>query len=458
MAKLFQILDTTNGQQGLKSLTGADVGIDTTNFNNNLNNLDTNLQTALDTIDDLVTDKVKASINDTTSGYLVEKLTSLDSSVIITNNTTSVDLKAKVSEAVNIETLMTDKILTATDAPIQIYTINHNTNINLPTTNLVSGQKFEIWNNNAYNSNYNITIRQGGGVIYSLTSQTKIALRWDGANWIPVFNNNVAIGLSTDGNYTSGTGIGAYANNNNSYGVGVGYSANSNHDSGVGIGNGANNNYTSGVGVGYNARNNYTSGTGVGYYAYNNYNYGTGVGAFATTNSKQYNTIALGAFSKAERNRELVSTATQDYANKAQLTFQKFKETTFNNSGDTPIELFIDGGSARLVILNNSVYNFIGECNVIVTAGDLAKIGCAKSWQFAGVIRRKQNITITYTERYNTIVFNDGPECPELDLIGFSLSADSTNYSLKPTITRGVGQEALTFEVSLNIRATETRI
>jgi hypothetical protein len=76
MAKLFQILDTTNGQQGLKSLTGADIGINTTNFNHNLSNVDTNIQTALDTIDDLVIDKVKASSSDTTSGYLIDKLSS----------------------------------------------------------------------------------------------------------------------------------------------------------------------------------------------------------------------------------------------------------------------------------------------------------------------------------------------------------------------------------------------
>jgi hypothetical protein len=76
MAKLFQILDTSNGNQKLKSLTGADVGINTANFNHNLSNLDTNLQTALDTIDDLVVDKVKASASDNTSGYLIDKLSS----------------------------------------------------------------------------------------------------------------------------------------------------------------------------------------------------------------------------------------------------------------------------------------------------------------------------------------------------------------------------------------------
>jgi hypothetical protein len=456
MAKLFQILDTINGQQGLKSLTGADVGIDTTNFNHNLSNLDTNIQTALDTIDDLVVDKVKASSSDTTSGYLIEKLTSLDNSVMITNNTTSVDLKA--SEAVHIETLAGDKTLTATDAPIQIYTINHNTNINLPTTNLASGQKFAIWNHNTYDSNYYLIIKQGTTEIYHLTSQSMIELRWDTANWIPVFNKNVAIGFGTYSNHNYGIGVGNSASNNSTYGVGIGNSANSNSSYGVGVGNSASSNSNYGTGVGASANSNYNFGVGIGNGASNNNNSGTGIGNNATSNNKLYNTIAIGAYSTAERNRELVSTATQNTINKAQLTFQKFKETTFNNSGDTPIELFIDGGSARLVILNNSVYNFIGECNVIVTAGDLAKIGCAKSWQFAGVIRRKQNITITYTERYNTIVFNDGPECPELDLIGFSLSADSTNYSLKPTITRGVGQEALTFEVSLNIRATETRI
>jgi len=76
MAKLFQILDTSNGNQKLKSLTGADVGINTTNFNHNLSSSDANLQTALETIDDLVVDKVKASATDTTSGYLINKLSS----------------------------------------------------------------------------------------------------------------------------------------------------------------------------------------------------------------------------------------------------------------------------------------------------------------------------------------------------------------------------------------------
>jgi len=76
MAKLFQILDTSNGNQKLKSLTGADVGINTTNFNHNLSSSDVNLQTALETIDDLVVDKVKASATDTTSGYLINKLSS----------------------------------------------------------------------------------------------------------------------------------------------------------------------------------------------------------------------------------------------------------------------------------------------------------------------------------------------------------------------------------------------
>jgi hypothetical protein len=76
MAKLFQIVDTSNGNQKLKSLTGADVGINTANFNHNLSNLDTNIQTALDTIDDLVVDKVKASSSDTNSGYLIDKLSS----------------------------------------------------------------------------------------------------------------------------------------------------------------------------------------------------------------------------------------------------------------------------------------------------------------------------------------------------------------------------------------------
>jgi hypothetical protein len=392
-------------------------------------------------------------------------------------------------EAVNIEALSADKTLTATDAPIQIYTITTNRIVNLPTTNLVSGQKFEIWNKNAYTDSYYITIKQGTTTIYQLTSQTKIELRWDTANWIPVFNNNVSIGFSTynnynygtgigaytynnynygtgigmytNTNYSYGTGIGAYAYSNYNYGTGIGYNANGNHDYGVGVGNGANNNnsygtgvgngannnHDYGIGVGYTAANNNNSGTGVGTYAIYNSFYGTGIGYSATSNSKQYNTIALGAYSTAQRNRELVSTATQSTINKAQLTFQKFVEKDLASNSGAWQELFIDGTSARLTIIASSVYQFMIQINAI----DKTNFN-VKTWKVEGTIKRDgSNVTSIVGSVIKTIIAADVATA-NWDV---QVTADDTNEDLKIEVKHDSANQV---RYSLNVFATETRI
>jgi hypothetical protein len=322
-------------------------------------------------------------------------------------------------EAVNIQALTADKTLTATDAPIQIYTINDNRIIYLPTTNLVSGQKFEIWNDNAYDSTYYITIKQGSTTIYKLTSQSTIALRWDGANWIPVFNQNVAIGFGTDSNYNNGTGIG----------------------------NNAQINYNNGTGIGNNANNNHDSGTGVGFNASSNYYYGTGVGSSATSNSKKYNTIALGSYSKAERNRELVSTATLSQTNKAQLTFQKFVEKDLTSNSGAWQELFIDGASARLTIIASSVYQFMIQINAIdKTTFDV------KTWKVEGTIKRNgSNVTSIVGSVIKTIIAAD-TATTNWDV---QVTADDTNEDLKIEVKH---DSANSVRYSLNVFATETRI
>jgi hypothetical protein len=362
-----------------------------------------------------------------------------------TNGLQEADISS--GEAVNIQALTADKTLTATDAPIQIYTINNYITIYLPTTNLVAGQKFEIWNHNTYDSSYNITIKQGTTAIYYLTSQTKIALRWDGANWIPAFNNNVAIGFGASSNYSYGTGIGNNASNNYSYGVGVGNNANNNHDYGVGVGNGASNNNNSGTGVGYSASSNYNGGTGVGYGANNNSNYGTGIGVVATSNNKQYNTIALGAFTTVQRNRELVSTATQSQTNKAQLTFQKFVEKDLASNSGAWQELFIDGSSARLTIIASSVYQFMIQINAIdKTTFDV------KTWKVEGTIKRNgSNVTSIVGSVIKTIIAAD-TATTNWDV---QVTADDTNEDLKIEVKH---DSANSVRYSLNVFATETRI
>jgi hypothetical protein len=362
-----------------------------------------------------------------------------------TNGLQEADISS--GEAVNIEALSADKTLTATDAPIQIYTITANRIVNLPTTNLVAGQKFEIWNDNAYNSTYYITIKQGTTSIYYLAAQSNIALRWDTTNWVPVFNRNVSVGFGAYFNYTSGVGIGYNANNNFTYGTGVGYSANNNHDSGVGIGNSAGYNYTSGVGIGDSASSNYSSGVGIGNSASNNYTYGTGIGAYATTNSKQFNTIALGAYSKAERNRELVSTATQSTPNKAQLTFQKFVEKDLASNSSAWQELFIDGTSARLTIIASSVYQFMIQINAI----DKTNFN-VKTWKVEGTIKRDgSNVTSIVGSVIKTIIAADVATA-NWDV---QVTADDTNEDLKIEVKH---DSANSVRYSLNVFATETRI
>jgi hypothetical protein len=322
-------------------------------------------------------------------------------------------------EAVNIQALTADKTLTATDAPIQIYTITANIVVYLPTTGLTSGQKFEIWNDNAYNSTYYITIKQGTTEIYHLTSQNKIALRWDTANWIPVFNRNVSIGIGTYSNYNNG----------------------------VGVGNSANYNYNSGIGIGASAGTNYSSGVGIGYSASNNYNCGTGIGYSATSNSKTYNTIALGAFSTAQRNRELVSTATQNATNKAQLTFQKFVEKDLTSNSSAWQELFIDGTSARLTIIASSVYQFMIQINAIdKTTYDI------KTWKVEGTIKRNgSNVTSIVGSVIKTIIAAD-TATTNWDV---QVTADDTNEDLKIEVKH---DSANSVRYSLNVFATETRI
>ena len=336
-------------------------------------------------------------------------------------------------EAVNIENLTADKTLTATDAPIQIYTITANRTVYLPTTGLTNGQKFEIWNNNAYNSIYFITIKQGTTEIYRLTSQSIIVLRWNGTKWIPIFDKNIAIGFSTNGNYNNGIGIGSYASSNNNYGTGIGAYASGNNNNGTGIGAYANNNYNYGIGIGYDA--------------YGNNNYGTGIGTLATSNNKQHNTIALGAYSKAERNRELVSTATANTTNKAQLTFQKFVEQDLASNSGAWQELFIDGTSARLTIIASSVYQFMIQINAIdKTTFDV------KTWKVEGTIKRNSsNVTSIVGSITKTIIAADAATT-NWDV---QVTANDTNEALKIEVKHNSANQV---RFSLNVFATETRI
>jgi hypothetical protein len=309
-------------------------------------------------------------------------------------------------EAVNIENLTADKYLTASDAPIQMYTYNTvNLKVYLPTTGLTAGQKFVIWNKNPYNFDGYLLIRTTSTLLYYLDPQGKIELRWDGSNWIPEWKQNIAIGFDTA------------------------------------------NNFTNGVGVGEDAYSNYSCGVGLGKMANLNYLYAVGVGAYATSNGKQHNTVTIGAYTQAQRNREIVSTATASTTNKAQLTLQKYVEKDLASNSGAWQELFIDGSSARLNIIASSVYQFLLQINAI----DKTNFTC-KTWEIKGAIKRNNSNVTTLVGTPTKTVTGADTGTTNWDV---QVSADDTNEALKIEVKHDSANQV---RFSLNIFATETRV
>jgi hypothetical protein len=286
-----------------------------------------------------------------------------------------------------------------------MYTCSANRNVYLPTTGLTAGQKFVIWNKNAYNSSYYLIIRTTSQTFYHLDPQCKIELRWDGSIWVSEWSQNVSIGLSAIRNNTSGVGIGPNAYNNYSFGVGLGNSA-----------------------------------------CYN-YNQGVSVGSISSSNAKQYNTVAIGAQSYAERNREIVSTASLNLPNKAQLTIQKYVEKDLSSNSGAWQELFIDGSSARLTIVASSVYQFLLQINAI----DKTNFTC-KTWEIKGAIKRNNSNNTTLVGTPTKTVTGADSGTTNWDV---QVSADDTNEALKIEVKHDSANQV---RFSLNIFATETRV
>jgi hypothetical protein len=436
---LIKKLKTTNGRDYLEVLNASEVVVDVTNFDNNLSSTDVDLQTALETID---------------------------------------EISASGGETVNVETLTANKTLTASDATIQILqTGSANRIVNLPD-GLTIGQKFVIWNNNEYTSSYYLDVK------YVITkdkiySQKKTEFYWDGTNWYYSNESNVAIGNSANVNI-GGVAIGYNANGNNSGAV-LGYNANGD-TAGAVVGFYADGNYE-GAAVGYGA-NGSSNGASVGYYANSNnygvalgygadgYNQGAVVGSYANgvgygvalgheaiTNYKQSGTVAIGTHSQAERNREIVSTASSSALNKAQMTIQKYKETDIPNNTSTWVELFVDASSSRLVLLTNSVYNFFGELNCYRIATNdniLYPLGAVKGWQFTGLIKNVAGVVALVGTPTITLLGCDTDG--DIGNVDMQIEADDINDSLKLSVYIPLGSGGQTYRFSGNIFASETRM
>lgn len=351
-------------------------------------------------------------------------------------------------EFVNVETLSANKTLTINDKPIQIFKISGaSKTITLPTTGVPDGFKFEIWNNSAVTNASYLTITPS--VDQYVTSQCKVTLRYDStiSKYVGEYNTAISIGGITYDNYEYGVGIGEGSYNNNNTGVGIGRESRNNYNVGVGIGGSAHTNY-SGVGVGYNASNNYTFGLGLGRASTNNYNYGVGVGASATTNGKGTDTVAIGSYSKAERQNEFVTTATDSTTNQAQSIIQKFRNKALATAGGAFQEIFTDASSGRLTIFASSIYQFRIQINAIEATG----FKC-KTWEITGGITRNGSSVTTMVGGTPTYyITSEDSGTGNWDV---KVSADDTNEALKIEVKHDSANN-VTF--SATVWATETRL
>lgn len=226
----------------------------------------------------------------------------------------------------------------------------------LPTANVPDGSWIEFVGKNkevSYSPFINIST---GSETYKMDEDNRMTFVCSGNAWESI--NRLT--ENTYSNYNYGVGIGYSAYNNYKYGVGIGYNAKDNSNHGVGIGYNAYGNYN-GVGIGKNAISNYNNGVGIGNSAYGNYNGGVGIGYNASCSGNGDCTVALGAYSQADRNREIVSGSDNSTNYKSKYCVQKWKYNDLSANGDdddTWQEIFIDGSGTRMTMNPNSLYKF----------------------------------------------------------------------------------------------------
>ncbi len=379
---------------------------------------------------------------------------------------------------VNYETISANKTLLPTDVDYQIYTLNGTYNLYLPTTGVATNKKFVISVTN--NTTYYLNVYDGATLIdYVCTNDLKI-YRYNGTTWyIEEIGNGIKSKVSTI--YTTATGYNATAIGSSA--TATGYNATATGYNATATGYNATASNTFATATGYNATAIGSSATAIGSSAtatgYNATATGrsataTGnsaiasgsdsiasgsdsiaTGYYANTNIKDYS-FSIGSYTKAERNREIVSTASTSTTNKAQLIDQKYTESTFTNSTDAWREMYIDGSSARLVLLNDSIYNFILQINCIRIATSVDPVGKGKAWKIEGAIARSSLGGTRFLGTPTKTLLGQDPD-GDLDLIDVQVIANTTNNTLEIQIKTGLGAGNNTYRFSANIRATETR-
>ena len=373
----------------------------------------------------------------------------------------------------NVQVLSGTKTILSTDPSVQMLNPNGAVRQVVLPTNSPTGSKFEIWNMGSDTSNNYLAVGDGVYYVYNVDPGRKITVTWtgvdvftgpgypwaiDGAGGAALglsigetynnYNQGVGVGYAANNNYDGGLGVGRGANNNFNGGVGVGYGASSNYQDGVGVGYSANSNYTYGIGIGFYAANNSTYGIGIGYQSSNAYSYGTALGAWTNGNGKGVGTVAIGAYSTAQRQNEFVTTGTDATTNKAQSIIQKFRNKALSSASSAFQEIFTDASSGRLTILASSVYQFRIQINAIEATG----FKC-KTWEITGAIKRNASNSTTMIGGAPTYyITSEDSGTSNWDV---RVTADDTNEALKIEVKHDSANN-VTF--SATVWATETRL
>lgn len=344
---------------------------------------------------------------------------------------------------------------------LQYFLYNVDTNENTNHGISIGSQSYQNYNTgigigrNTYN-NYNSGVAIGNGSYNNYDSGVGIGVNtYDnymlglgiGSNSYGNYSFGIGIGNGSYGNFNYGIGIGADVYSNSYSGIGIGRNAYGNSYEGIGIGRLSYNNYSYGVGIGSYSSTNYAWGVGIGYYSYNNYYSGVGVGRDTTSNTKGDGTVAIGSYSKAERQNEFVTTATSNTTNKAQSIIQKFREKSLASSGGIYQELFTDASSGRLTVFESSLYQFRFQINAIETSTFVCK-----TWEVIGAIKRNASNTTSIVGTPVYTITSEELSSKNWDVL---VDADDTNESLRLRVKHDALNNVI---FSATIWATETRI
>ncbi len=301
---------------------------------------------------------------------------------------------------INVEALTDHKTLTpGTDKIYQYLTPDITTrHITLDTGSAVSGDRFVIRHNGAFDNAYLLKVWQAAIVLDEIYAGAIKEFIFDGTNWVSrgigtgendSKKYNLALGALAEG-YNSGVAIGYYAKGYDtgmaigrsavgySYGVALGSSANG-HTGGIAIGQTAKG-YSYGIAIGRGS-DGYDFGAAIGYGA-EAYNWGLAIGYFAKTNNKKYS-IALGASSECERIGETsVNINGVDADQENNVVQGRWARDTVN---DTPLEIFCAGqNNQRFTIRPSSVLAF----EMVIVARDNVANEVARYSVHDGLIKR----------------------------------------------------------------------